>query len=778
MSKVKNDKILFVIESGGKVPKLKQILGDEYIVKPSFGHIMDLPKDTLGIDIENNFSANYIINPDKKQLVKDLKSLAKECNDVYIASDNDKEGEAIAQNLYDVIQPKKYKRIIFNEITKPAIMKAIKEHTIINEHIVSSQKCRRLLDRIIGYLISPILWKFLGSQAKSCGRVQSIGLRIIIDKEEEINKSISQPYFKTTISFTNKLNAVLFNKDGEKHNFPSYEECITFLKQFNKKTKFKVIDITNKKSKRGPSPPFITSSLQQEASSKLHFSVKKTTEIAQKLYEKGLITYIRTDSPNISETAISEIEKYVIATWSQEYSNPTQYKSKNINAQEAHEGIRPTHIKDEIPSDLIPDELKLYTLIWKRTVASQMAHAEIDVQCIQIDAFNNKESILEDNYFYTTVEDIVFPGFLIVYDNRQNDTETDEEKNNKITINEDDKLIFDKMKIIEEYTKPPSRYNEASLIKYLEKHSIGRPSTYSSFITKILDREYVQIKDVEGIKKESKQLELTNKYIINESVKEVFIGKESKKIVSTLEGQKVNNFMVKNFDKIINVNYTAQLEVLLDKIAEGKARWDTILRTLYNDFSPIIEQLNKEAKEIKIISGSSTNKLLGIHNDIEIYTGTGKYGPYVKNNNKYASIKDTDFTIDTITLDNAIKLLEYPKELGKIGNSIVTLHKSHTDDGFYIKYNGKNIAIKDKDANIDLDYCREIVKNYQSNDAIQSFKVKNIIINVKSGNYGPYIQILSKNGKTENISIPKKYNSDKITIDQVMEIISLKKKNI
>ena len=764
------NKICVLIESPGKLKKISEILGNNYIIKASVGHIMDLPKDTLGIDIENNFNATYIINPDKKQLVKDLKSIALECSDVYIASDNDKEGEMIAQNLYDVIKPKKYKRIIFNEITKNAIMKAIENPTIINESIVNSQKCRRLLDRLIGYLISPLLWKFLGPDAKSCGRLQSAGLKIIIDKENEINKSISDPYFKTTIVFNN-LNATLFEKEKQ-HNFQSYDECLNFLKQFNNKTKFKIINITDKKSKRGPSPPFITSSLQQEASSKLHFSIKKTTDIAQKLYNEGKITYIRTDSPNISEIAIEEIKKYIIKMWSDKYSDSKQYKSKNTSSQEAHECIRPTHIDDEIPSDLSNDELKLYTLIWKRTVASQMANALIDIQCIEIDAFNNKKSILDEKYFYTSIETVDFPGFLIVYDNREKDSDQDSDENiNKIKL--DSKLKMNKMKIIEEYSKIPSRYNEASLIKYLEKHQIGRPSTYSSFITKILERNYVMIQDVEGIKKESKQLELSNMYEINESIKEVFIGKENKKIVSTEEGKKVNEFINKHFNQIINVDYTANLELLLDKIAENKARWDTVLRTLYNDFAPIIDKINKEAKEIKIITGSSTNKLLGVKDNIEIFTGVGKYGPYVKMDNKYTSLKNTDFTTTTITLEDAIKLLEYPKNIGKIGNAHVTLHKSHTDNGFYIKYSDKNIAT-DKNIpaeEINMDYCRDLIKKYQSNDAIQSFKIKDKTINVKSGQYGAYLQILSKNGKKENISIPKKYQVDKITINDIINII-------
>jgi DNA topoisomerase-1 len=794
-------KTLFIIESGGKVKKLNELLGKEFIVKPTMGHIMDLPKDSLGIDVTNNFEANYITNPDKKQLVKELKKCAEECDDIMLCSDMDREGEMISQNVKDILKLKKYKRVVFNEITKKAIEEAIKNPRLIDDNMVNSQKCRRYLDRLIGFYISPILWKYLPGIGTSTGRIQGVALRIIVDKENEINKSISEPFFKTTAELNLckksdddivKLNATLVEINKNKmYNFTDFEKAQEFLSLINKKTEFKVVSVDNRKSIRKASEPFITSTLQQEASSKLHFSVKRTAEISQKLYEKGHITYIRTDSPNISDSAIEEAKKYIIKNWSAEYSEPKQYKSKNSNAQEAHECIRPTHLEIDSIESPSPEEQRLYALIWKRTIASQMSNAQVNIQTIKIDALNNKESILlftkEQTLFNSTLENIEFPGYLTVYDNTDNNSENDDKINGKIEIKVKDKLSLNKMKISEEYTKPPLRYNEALLIKFLEKKGIGRPSTYSSIISKIIEREYVKIDNVEGIKKESKQLELDNKYKLKESVKEVFIGKEQKKIVATEVGKKVNEFMMTHFSKILDIDFTATLETHLDKIALGEANWITVLRNFYELFNPMVEKLNKEAKDKVKELGSATDKLLGENdNKLLVYSGTGKYGPYVKmeledkKGWKYSSLKETEFTPETIELEDAIILLEYPKDIGKIGNAHVTLNKGKF--GLYFKCNGKNISIPDKDVDIsiiDIEYSRKIIEafNNGSTGALKTFNVKDKVINVRNGEFGNYVQIISANNKKENISIPKKYNIENISIDDIMQIISDKRDN-
>jgi DNA topoisomerase-1 len=792
-----SNKTLVIVESPGKISKIGQYLGSDYIVKASFGHVQDLDKSTLSIEVENNFKPIYKITPDKSKVVKELKSLAKDCKDIILAADGDREGEAIAHSLATVLNLKNPKRIIFHEITKNALTKAIQTPTTINYDMVNAQQARRLLDRLVGYQISPVLWKYLSAgSAKSAGRVQSVAVRVIIDKENEIQKSISEPYFKTSAEFQleeNKFNSVLqvdnkmyvenkisdieFVLKRKLYQFDSEEKAKQFLSLINKNTEFKVISVDNKKSIRKPSAPFITSTLQQEASTKLHFNVKRTMDVAQKLYEAGLITYMRSDCPNISKEAVESAEKYIIKTFGKEYSEPKNYVSKGSNSQDAHECIRPTHMDIPNPDNLEGDQLRLYTLIWKRTIASQMSNAEINIQTICIDALNNKTSILlfkkSQAYFVSSLENIEFPGYLTVYDNSNDD---DEKITGKLKIKPKDKLILSKMKITEEYTKPPLRYNEASLVKYLEKNGIGRPSTYASIISKIIERKYVEIKNIEGIKKESKQMELDSKFKLKESIKEISIGKEQKKIVPTDLGIQVNTFMMKHFEPIMDIQFTANFETFLDKISIGKANWVTVLRTFYDMFYPIVEKLNKEAKDIKQSGGSVADKLLGTNSDgLEIYSGTGKYGPYVKIHDdgkwKYAPIKE--ISPDKITLEQAIELLEYPKTLGKLGNAIVTLNKGQY--GFYIKCSNKNYSIKDENieaSDIDLNYAKELI---ESGDpyAIKSFKMKDKVINIKNGDYGYYLQIVS-GSKKQNISIPKSYNIDKITIDDILQIIAQK----
>ena len=774
MTDISNKKILVIVESPGKTAKISQYLGPNYIVKASFGHVQDLDENTLSIDVENNFKPLYITT--KVKVVKELKSLAKDCSDVILAADGDREGEAIAYSLASVLNLKEPKRIIFHEITKIALLKALEKPTIINNNMVYAQQARRILDRLIGYEISPILHKYLSKEAKSAGRVQSVVVKIIIDRENEINKSISESYFKTTSEFTfkedTKLNATL--QIGNKmYQFETENKSKEFLSNINKNTNYKVISVDNKKSIRKPSSPFITSSLQQEASTKLHFNVKRTMDVAQKLYENGLITYMRSDSPNISYDAIEEIKKYIIKTFGEEYSDPKNFESKNSNSQDAHECIRPTHLEIPEPEGIEGDAKRLYTLIWKRTIASQMSNAQVNIQTIQIDIKNNKVSILlfdtTQTYFVSILENVEFPGYLIVYDNSLED---EEKIIGKLAIKVKDKLDLQKIIISEEYTKPPLRYNEAALVKYLEKNGIGRPSTYASIISKVIDRNYIEIKNIDGIKKESKQIIFDSNYKIKEINKEVFIGREQTKMIPTLMGNQVNDFMVKYFESILDIEFTSKVETYLDKIAEGNANWVTILKILYDTFHPIVDKLNANAISIK----KSDDRLLGVNSDNKkIYTGIGKFGPYIKIetdcSKKWRFTKLTDITIEDVTLEQALKLLEWPKILGKIGNTIVTLNEG--PHGIYFKYNNKTFSIKDKSINIDdidIDYARTII---ESDDpyAIKTFKVSNKIINVKKGEFGHYVQIIT-GSKKQNISIPKSYEINSINIDDILKIIS------
>jgi DNA topoisomerase-1 len=693
-----NEKILIIVESPGKINKIKQYLGSNYIIKASFGHLQDLDKKTLSIDVNNNFKPNYVINQDKLKVVKELKDISKQCKEVILAADGDREGEYIAYSLSSILKLNNPKRIVFHEITKNALNKAILDPQTINMNMVNAQQTRRLLDRLMGYLISPIL-------------------KIIIDKENEINQCISEAYLKTSGLFLHnkiKINSYLQN-NSKLYIFKLEDIAILFLKSINKKTIIKVISIENKKSQKKPSPPFITSTLQQDASSKLHFNVKKTMDVAQKLYEAGFITYMRTDCPNISNEAINDIEKYIIEKYGNEYSDPKNYQSKNANSQDAHECIRPTDINIIDIDDLSVDCKKLYSLIWKRTIASQMSNCKLNIQTIKIDLINNNKSILkiEENqlYFISIFENIEFSGYLIIYDNNvYNEDDSDKSLTGKCEININDELKIDKIKISTEYTKPSLRYNESLLIKYLEKNGIGRPSTYASIISKVLERGYIEIKDIPGIKKESKIIELNNKYILNENIKELIIGKENKKMICTDNGIKVNNFLMEHFNSIININFTSNFESYLDKISTGNANWITVLKQFYDMFFPIIEKLNLDIKKnLK----SNTDILIGLDdNNNEIYQGSGKYGPYlkIKINNvwKFTSIKDENI-LKNMNIDNAKELLKFPKNLGKIGTSSIDLYNGPY--GLYIKYLNKNIPIKDKKLNID-DINLDLIKKY------------------------------------------------------------------
>ena len=756
------NKTVVIIESPGKIKKISSILGDDYIIKASFGHIRDLDKMNLSIDIGNNFQPFYVISPDKIKLVKELKALSKE-HKIIIATDNDREGEGIGEGLIQVLKLQDYDRIVFTEITNKAILSALKKPSKININLAHAQEARRILDRLMGYLISPVMWKYLEKDAKSAGRVQSVVNRIIIDKETEIKDAISTPFIKVVGTFNG-----LQSKLDETKQLDSMDKTKEFLSLISKKTEFKIANIENKKSIRKASAPFITSTLQQDASTKLRFNPKKTMEVAQKLYEAGLITYMRTDSPNISTEISEECKDHIIKEYGEEYSMPKKYSSSSKTSQEAHECIRPTHIDNDV-SNLSNDQIKLYTLIWKRTVASQMSNARINCNTISIDAINKKSILVFDKqcYFRAVNETIEFKGFLILYNDKETDSETKDDKEPQ-DMKIGDLLKMDKIKATEEYTSLPLHYNEAGLIKYLEKNGIGRPSTFASIITKVIERNYIEIKDIEGIAKDSKQLELSKSFKLKEDTKQITIGSEKQKLVPTSIGYQINDFLMKHFDSIINIDFTAQMENQLDLIAEGKANYITVIRNFYDMFNPTIEKLVKEAKSIKSATGSSTDILLGSIDNKEYYKGSGKFGPYVKtlvgDKWKYASVKDIE---GDITLDTAISLFEYPKELGKIDNSDVTLNKGQY--GLYIKHDNKNIAIKNdvEEKDINLEFVKKLIENNSN----KSFTVKNKTINIRSGEYGPYLQIVSSN-KKQNISIPKKYNISTITIHDILQIIA------
>jgi DNA topoisomerase-1 len=754
-------KTLIIVESPGKIKSIQNYLGSNYIIKACCGHLQDLDRKTLSIDIENNFKPLYVINKDYNKIINDLKKTQKECNEVILATDEDREGEMISYSLVSILDLHNPKRITFHEITKNALLNAIKNYKPINMDMVYAQQARRILDRLVGYKISPLLWKYFNDpQIRSAGRVQSVVIKIIIDKEQDINNIILNSYLKTNGIFILNKKKLLSTLN---YNFDNIESSINFLKLINKNTEIKIKLIENKESIKKPSSPFITSTLQQEAYTKLNFSVKETMEYAQKLYEAGYITYMRTDSPNISNEIIELIKLYIIDKYGIEYSEPKNFKSKNNNAQESHECIRPTNINLESLQNFNIKATKLYELIWKRIIASQMNNAIFNIQIIYIDLLNNNNSILNfinnQTYFISNIKNIKFNGYLIIYDNIEKDSDI-ETNEGFININKKDILKFNNIIIKEEYKKLPLRYNEAGLIKYLEKNGIGRPSTYSSIISKIIDRKYIEIKNIEGNKQECKILELNNKLIINEKINEIFIGKEENKLIPTEIGININDFMNKNFESILQINFTADFESYLDKISNGEANIVTVLQMFYNMFEPMVNKL--------LIENKSLNKdkdiLLGINNNgNNIYKGTGKYGPYVKilidEKWNYASVKNND-----ITLEQAIELLKFPIEIGKINNNKIYIYNG--EYGYYTKYNNQNYSLKNEELeNINIDYIRKLI--IENN----VFTINKKVITIKNGKYGYYLEIKSGTKKT-NLNIPIKYDVKKLNINDIQNIMN------
>lgn len=770
--------ILVIVESPGKIKKINSILGKDYIVKASVGHIRDLDSSGLSIDVENGFSPTYIISKDKKGVVSDLKSNVKSCSEVILAADEDREGEAIAASLADVLKLKDPKRIVFNEITKTALENALKNPRKIDYNLVRAQETRRFLDRIVGYKLSPVLWSNIAMKL-SAGRVQSVVVKVIIDKENEIQNLNQEPYFKITGKFhsvddkKNKLSVVLYELDKNKSTDKSIKGNLLKLKTVEDSEKLlKVLDkseysvklIEDKISKRNPSAPFITSTIQQEASKKFSFNIKSTMSIAQKLYEGGHITYMRTDSTSLSDEALKACQDYIVKNYGKKYHNKKNYVSKSKNAQEAHEAIRPTHIeKSEIEGT--PEEKKLYSLIWKRTVASQMAAAEISVNNIYIDIIHKKKI---PYYFLATNESIVFEGFLKVYNIKSEDDEDLQTSNTN--FEKGTKLNYEEIECKEEYPKSIGRYNEASLVKKLEDLGIGRPSTYAAIISKIQERKYVDKVDLDGEEKNVNVAIMKPSNGIKWSKSKTVLGKEKQKLIPTSIGKVVTEYLCDHFDKLMEYKFTANLEDDLDKIVDGKEKWDNVLKKFWDEFNPKVLNL--------ISNGESNNKLnsgrlLGTlpNSENEIFAAVARYGPVVKlvegKDVKFAPISKP-LTVDNITLEDAIKLFEYPKNLGKHNNKEVLLQKGKF--GIYIKYNGKNYPLDNEETSLS-----DVIKiiEAKSRDILKEFDIKGKNYQIRNGEYGHYVSF--KTGtKMSFRSIPKDKNLDEITEDDIIEIVKKK----
>ena len=779
------NKYLVIVESPAKTKKIQQILGKEYNVVASNGCIVDLDPKQLSIDTET-MTPKFSIIKTKNKIIKDLKTFAKN-KTVIIATDKDTEGEAIGWHIANLLKLKNPSRVIFTEITKQAILDAFQNPTTINMNKVHSQICRRVEDRLTGYKVSPYLQNYFNSSYKkgetiSAGRVQSIANRLVVDKEEQIQN------FKSSVNFLVKAKLIFEESTTNIINTKLVENITKkddILKLINKgiKNKFIIINLESENKKTNPKPPFITSTLQQEASTKLSFGVKRTMDAAQKLYESGMITYMRTDSTNLSEDAINECKKFIIKTYGKEYSNPKNYNKNSAGAQEAHEAIRPTNIQTETTGGRISaDAEKLYKLIRNRTLASQMADAIIDVQTIKIDTLNKekKSRLPKGTLFHSTFENIKFPGFLILYNDKNDDSSESDKMEGQIELKEGSSVKNKEINISEEYSKLPLRYNEAGLVKYLEKNGIGRPSTYASIISKVIERQYVEIKNIEGTKKKSIQMNLKNSKTeinISKKTKDIVIGKETKKLVPTDTGNQVNDFLVENFDSIMQLDFTANFEKYLDKIAEGEAKWHNVLEKFYGMFSPIVKEIEKKIREEP--SGNSDDSIGTDDDGREIFKGKGTYGPYVKVHDgekwKFAPNKSGD----KITLKEAIELLKFPIVLGKIGKAELVLNKGQY--GYYLKCGTKKISVKDStkdESNIDFEYAKGLIESGDA-FAVKSFKLKEKTLNVKKGPYGFYIQIVSedKKKKPKNVGMPKDIDEDFInglTLEKVISIIGVK----
>ncbi len=737
-------KNLVIVESPAKAKTIENFLGKEYTVRSSFGHVMDLNKKKLSVDVENEFDPQYEISPDKKKLVIELKKMAKEADMVWLASDEDREGEAISWHLFNALNlnEERSKRIVFHEITKNAILNAIENPRGIDKNLVDAQQARRVLDRLVGYELSPLLWRKVKPML-SAGRVQSVAVRLIVEREEEIQKFKSTSAFRTLAEFTvsEGKNKIVFTAEYA-DRFSDYETAKAFLeKQVD--SIFSVFSVEKKPGKKSPAPPFTTSTLQQEASRKLGYSVANTMRIAQHLYESGLITYMRTDSVNLSNFALSAAKEEIEKLYGKEYSKTRKYATKSKGAQEAHEAIRPAYMSRS-SVDGSREEKRLYDLVWKRTIASQMSDAMLEKTNVQVQSTKAKK------YFVASGEVIKFDGFLKVYI-EDSDEENGEQQGSLLPpLANGEKLDLIRMTSTEKFTKHPPRYTEASLVRKMEELGIGRPSTYAPTISTIQRREYVEKENREGLERKVQKLELKDGNV-DESVLTEIAGNEKSKLFPTDIGTLVNRFLMKHFDDIIDYNFTANVEKEFDEIAAGKNDWKKIIKSFYGPFhSKIEDTLDNSGK-------FSGERLLGTDPKTgkNVFVKIGRYGAM-------AQIGDTDSEekptfaglqkgqgLETITLEEALKLFEFPRNIGDFEDEKVVVAIGRF--GPYVNHKKLFYSIK-KDispADLTLDQAIEIIHEKREAEKQKIIKVfkEDEKVQVLNGRYGPYLTIDKQNYK-------------------------------
>ncbi len=754
---------LVIVESPAKAKTIEKFLGKDFLVASSMGHIRDLAKKDFGIDINNNFSPNYIVPDDKKKVVADLKKLVKDAKTVWLASDEDREGEAIAWHLSEVLKldAENTRRIVFHEITKNAILESIKNHRAIDQNLVNAQQARRILDRIVGFELSPVLWKKI-KPSLSAGRVQSVALRLVVEREREIIKFEPSSTFRVTGTFSDASKTELKAEASER--FSGLEEAKKFLEKCSNSV-FAIKDIIKKPSKKSPAPPFTTSTLQQEASRKLGFSVAQTMSVAQRLYEAGRITYMRTDSVNLSETALSSANEIIRKEYGDKYVNIRHYKTKSKGAQEAHEAIRPTYLDKETISGN-NTEKKLYELIWKRTIASQMSDAQLEKTTITIDVSRADEN------FIATGEVLKFDGFLKVYIESTDDEQEENTKGLLPPVKVKDTLNYKLINAVQKFTNSPPRYTEASLVKKLEELGIGRPSTYAPTISTIQNRGYVMKEDRPGKERKLQSLTLEGNKIKEELKTETF-GTEKAKLFPDNIGMIVNDFLTEYFKEIMDYNFTASIEKEFDEIANGKVKWSNMIGKFYDPFHTRVE------KTLEISGISKGERYLG--DDPEtgkpVYTRMGRYGAIVQigetngdedEKPKFASLLKGQH-IENITLDEALELFKLPRKIGTYEDKEVVVSIGRF--GPYVKHDNKFYSLKrnvDDPYTIEIDRAVELIETKREQDRnkiINTFE-EDKDLQVLNGRWGPYIS----HGKN-NYKIPKNTDPKSLDYEACMKII-------
>ncbi|QCK15071.1 type I DNA topoisomerase [Mangrovivirga cuniculi] len=754
-------KNLVIVESPAKAKTIEGFLGKDYKVTSSYGHVRDLPKGDKAIDIKNGFKPTYEITGDKKDVIKELKKLSKDADTIYLASDDDREGEAISWHLKEALklEDDKTKRIVFREITKNAILNAINHPRAIDHDLVNAQQARRILDRIVGYEISPILWKKI-KRGLSAGRVQSVAVRLVVEREREIEAFNSKDSYRVTAIFKDDNNKEIKAELNKK--FSTYDEAVNFLDDCTK-AQFSISKLETKPSKKSPAPPFTTSTLQQEASRKLGFSVSQTMTLAQRLYEAGKISYMRTDSVNLSDEAVSSATGAIKSEYGDNYSQVRKYKSKSQGAQEAHEAIRPTSFSEQ-DAGKDRNEQRLYELIWKRAIASQMSDAQIERTIATIDISTN-----DSVHFTATGEVIKFDGFLKVYLESTDDDEEEEAKGILPPLSQGQSLDAKEIVSKQTFSRPPARYSEASLVKKLEEMGIGRPSTYAPTISTVQKRGYVVKESRPGKERNYNLITLKNGEVKKEEKTET-TGAEKNKLFPTNTAMVVNDFLVEHFPNVTNYSFTATVEKEFDEIAHGIKQWDAMIDAFYGNF-------HQKVEDTEAISRQEINTSRELGTDPKtgkpVIARLGKFGPIVQlgesddeEKPKYASMRKDQF-IENITLEEALELFKLPREIGEYEGEPVAVNIGRY--GPYILHAGKFTSLhKDDDPyEIELDRAIELIEEKRKAEANKYIKTfdEDESVQVLNGRYGPYI----KAGR-QNVKIPKDKKPEELTLEECLKL--------